>query len=50
VGDHHHGRGLSTRAKRMALESSIFLASPHREANEMARKVSYLEGELAVTC
>jgi hypothetical protein len=36
VGDHHHGRGLGTQAKRMALESSIFLASPRREANKMA--------------
>jgi hypothetical protein len=47
AGGHHHGRGW---AERMAHKSVILLASAHGEADEVAWKVSLLEGELVVAC
>jgi hypothetical protein len=41
-------RARAARAKRMAHEKAILLASAHREADVVARKISLLEGELVV--
>jgi hypothetical protein len=38
----------TTRAERMPREKAVLLASPHGEADEVARKMSLLEGGLAV--
>jgi hypothetical protein len=47
AGGRHHGRGW---AERMAHKSVILLASARGEADEVAWKVSLLEGELVVAC
>jgi hypothetical protein len=39
---------LATQAERRARESVVLLASTHGEADNVARKVTLLEGELAV--
>jgi hypothetical protein len=46
VGSYHHGKGPCRPVERMAQERAILVATACGEADEVACKVSFLEGEL----